>query len=247
MNIKEFGKKLAMRIIKWFFLINRWSVLRTIGASYLSTLSIAVPFLGYFIFFGSFQGTTYTLDFMSLSTKIHIPESDAFIRLKLTYVGLSMVGFSTMIYKMFCPREVAIYKSMREYIQASLEITFPAHAVKIRDEILKGKWYNFALEKPLSSAREDIQLAHTDGTIATKMRSGGKARSLERTEWIESNQNSLNYIFSKRYEQADASVVGARYIIFSGYVGGFVFLLIPSVTVFIPQLFAVSEYIVRFF
>jgi hypothetical protein len=234
-----------MSIISWPFILIRWSVLRTIGASYLSTITVVVPFLGYLIFFGSFQGSTYTIDFFTLNAEISVSDSDSFIRLKLTYVGLSIIGFSTIIYKIVCPGEVAIYKSMREYIQASIEVTFPSHARTMISDISKKRWYDFAINKRIG--HEDVEIVDVDGSHAIKYRNGGQERSLERTEWLEANQNALNYIFSRKYEQADASGILARCIVSAGYVVGFVLLLIPSVTIFWPQFLVVIEYVSQFF
>lgn len=234
-----------MSMISWPFLLIRWSVLRTIGASYLSTLTVVVPFLGYLIFFGSFQGSTFTIDFFALNTEIGVSESDSFIRLKLTYVGLSIIGFSTMIYKILCPSEVAIYKSMREYIQASIDVTFPSHARATITDISQKRWYDFAINKRL--AYQDVEIVDVDGSRATKQRTGGQDRSLERTEWLEANQNALNYIFSRKYEQSDASGIVARIIVSVGYAAGFVLLLIPSVTIFWPRFLDVLGYVSRLF
>lgn len=234
-----------MPFISWFFLLFRWSVLRTIGASYLSTLTVAVPFLGYLIFFGSFQGSTYTIDFFTLNAEISVSDSDSFVRLKLTYVGLSIIGFSTIIYKILCPGEVAIYKSVREYIQASIEVTFPSHARAINSDISAKRWYDFAINKRI--AHQDIEIVDVDGSRATKLRTAGQDRSLERTEWLEANQNALNYIFSRKYEQSDASGIIARCIVSTGYLVGFILLIIPSITIFWPQFITVSEYVSQLF
>lgn len=234
-----------MSIVSWFFLLVRWSVLRTIGASYLSTLTIAVPFLGYLMFFGSFQGSTYTIDFFALNAEIGVLESDSFIRLKLTYVGLSIIGFSTMVYKIVCPSEVAIYKSAREYIHSSIEVTFPSHAQTMISDISERRWYDFAINKRITP--QNITIVDVDGSPATRQRTGGQDRSLERTEWLEANQNALNYIFSRKYEQSDASRMLARCIVSFGYIVGFILLLIPSVTIFWPQFLTVTKYVSQLF
>lgn len=228
-------------VVSWLFLLTRWSVLRTIGASYLSTLTIIVPFLGYLIFFGSFQGSTFSIDFLALNAEVSVSESESFIRLKLTYVGLSIIGFATMLYKITCPSEVALYKSMRDYIQASVDVTFPSHARGLKSELSKKRWYDFAIDARIPA--QEVEIVDVDGSRSTRQRTAGQDRSLERSEWLEANQNALNYLFSRKYEQADASGILARVIVSVGYAAGFILLLIPSITIFWPRFIDVVEYV----
>lgn len=219
----------------------RWSVLRTIGASYLSTITILVPFIGYVIFFGNFQGTTFSIDFLSLHQDLTVPQSEAFINIRMTYVGLSIVGFSTIIYKIMCPEAVSAYRSKREYILAMVDVTFSAHALSINENLQERQWFTFAVDRRIKP--EVVQLTEVDSTMATTARNKGSARFLERTEWLEANLNALNYIFSRNYEQSDVSLFGVRAVVFAGYATGFIVLLIPSLSVFIPQFISVKNYV----
>lgn len=225
----------------FFLTVFRWSVLRTIGSSYLSTITILVPFIGYVIFFGNFQGTTFSIDFLSLHQNLTVPQSVAFINIRMTYVGLSIIGFSTIIYKIMCPEAVSSYRSKREYILAMVDVTFSTNARFINENLQKRQWYTFAVDRRIRS--EKVELTEVDSTMATTARNKGLSRSLERTEWLEANLNALNYIFSRNYEQSDVSLFGVRAMVFSGYAVGFITLLIPSLSVFIPQFMSVKSHV----
>ena len=202
------------------------------------------PFWDALFFFGSFQGTTYTINLFSLNAQASVTEPDTFIRLKLTHVGLSIIGFATILFKLLCPNEVSIYQSIREYIQTSIEVSFTAQANSVNEDISEKRWYEFALDCRL--AKQVVEIVDVDGSNGTRRRNSGHDRPLERSEWLQANQNALNYIFTRKYEQADTSLIVARTFVALGFGIGFVLLLIPSVIIFWPRMVKVCSYLISF-
>ena len=114
-------------------------------------------------------------------------------------------------------------------------------ALTINENLQKRQWFTFAVDRRIKP--EVVMLTEVDSTVATTARNRGSSRSLERTEWLEANLNALNYIFSRNYEQSDVSLFGVRAIVFSGYTIGFIVLLIPSLSVFVPQFISVKNHV----
>lgn len=101
-----------------FFRFAAWSSLKTVGSSYISIATIIVPVFGFLIYSSNLTligleqaneiGKRYGFELGEVS-------GDRLLRLKMTYVGLSIVGYATIAFQVFCPKSVQSYKDEREY------------------------------------------------------------------------------------------------------------------------------------
>jgi hypothetical protein len=102
-----------------------WAALRTLGQSKLLGLTMLVPFLGTLILFNR-----HLVDWLLISphwvigTHASSPEDVevarlfTITRLYVTYFGLTFLGTASFLFSIFCPVEVRIAVSLREYVAA---------------------------------------------------------------------------------------------------------------------------------
>lgn len=212
-----------------------WHLLRGIGASYFSTWTMIVPFLGYLILLGSISGSTYSIDLSSIGVGDTATDTNgSFLRLKITYIGLSIIGYATILFRIACPSEISNSKDMDEYILAAPTISFPDDAKRKLERIQKKFWYERYIEG-CGEARA-VALHEENRTRAALLHSDGEAPSLDRDDWLNKNINSLNAISYLCYEIANYSKIPVRYLIFLMYFVGFIATLVPSVQIFIGVL-----------
>jgi len=222
---------IAMSVGRFVFTVYSWHVLKIIGGSFLSSLTVAIPLLGYLIFFGSYSNGVYQLDIKNLgSYEITFGEDFGFIRLKLTYVGLFIIGFTTIIFKVFCPAEVSNYRDDRGYVEHSIATSFPDEVQRYQDWVKQRFWYAFSL--PVLDAARTAELINENTSKASKIHNGGQKTPLERSEWLEKNLNAMNSIYSAGYQIKDHSNFLTRSFVLAGYLVGFLLTLLPSFQVF---------------
>jgi hypothetical protein len=208
-----------------------WHLLKVIGGSYFSSWTMAVPFLGYLILLGSISGTTYTLDVANIDYGNVIDVNNvSFMRLKVTYLGLSLVGFATIIFRLICPANVSKHKDRDDYIQSAAVSTFPDELDRGLTEIQQPVWYDRYIDG--KEACRDVKLYHTSDIVAARMHNGGNQPFLDRDDWLRKNVNSINAIHYLKYELLNYSMIIIRYIIFLMFTAGFCLTLIPSLAIF---------------
>jgi hypothetical protein len=208
-----------------------WYLLRTIGGSYFSSWTMVVPFLGYLILLGSINDLTYSLDLTSLGLgQVAAESSPGFMRMKLTFLGLSLVGFATITFRLSCPGEIAKYRDREHYILEAAKSSFPDEAKRKLQRVRRKVWYQASIEG-LDEARA-VDIVESNQSTAAKMHSGGTAPSLDRESWLDKNLNALNAVHSAEYEIASYSKLPLRHAIFLVYAIGFILTLYPSLQVF---------------
>ena len=234
-----------MRLIKYVthLLVNfpSWMTLKGIGASYLSTITIAVPLIGYLVFFGNYTNGIYTIDAGIIGKyDVVYGEKFDFIRLKMTYVGLSVVGFATILFKLFCPNEVSSYKDERNFIEDSISTSFTSEVHRKIENINAWSW-----RKKVTEGRRDF--AGEEGEEFNKSRAARDVNrdglKLSRSDWLEKNQGLLNEVYSITYKKANASFIFVRYVTLMGYATGFTLILIPSLQIFYSIYIEVKDYL----
>lgn len=100
--------------------ITRWTVLRGIGNSSVTKLTIIIPLVGYLIIFNE-----HALQYLELShrlfgtheTSLVSAEASARVspRLLSVYFGLCLVAAASTIFSIFCPREIKRHSGAAEY------------------------------------------------------------------------------------------------------------------------------------
>lgn len=221
-------------MLRFLVSVHSWHTLKVIGASYFSTFTIMVPLLGYLIFFGSLSEGTYSIDLKALGkhdVELGINEFE-FIRLKLTYVGLSIIGFTTIVFKMMCPKEVSVYRDDREYIENAIATAYPNSVDRLKAELSAPN----ALSSTILAMHtvSDLSFSHTDERPAARIARPDGARLMNREDWLNNNLNALNQLFSVKYDVEDYSFLILRTLILISYVIGFVLVLLPSFQIFGP-------------
>lgn len=231
----------AKDILRFFVNFPSWVTLKGIGASYLSTITIAVPLIGYLIFFGNYTNGVYTIDVGVIGKyDIVYGEKFDFIRLKMTYVGLSIIGFATILFKIFCPNEVNSYKDERNYIESSISTSFTSEVHRKIDDINSWSWRKQFVEGIRNFSDDEVQ--EFNKSRAAKS-TNPKGMKLNRSDWLEKNQDLLNEVYSITYKNKNASFIFARYAALLGYVLGFILILIPSLQIFYSVYVEVKDYV----
>lgn len=207
-----------------------WHVLKVIGASYFSSATIVVPLLGYLIFFGSYTDGVYTFDFGKFSMGVSLAsESGGLIRLKLTYAGLALFGFTTIVYRLFCPQEISAHRDQQTFVESSIAASYGALVKRSIDDLRNGVWYKFAIRD--YDEVNELEIRETP-TNAVALRHHDRPPPLDRADWLEKNLDALNVVFSLTYEVRDYSAFFIRAVIIIGYISGFVLVMVPSLEVF---------------
>ena len=81
----------------------RWDRLRSIGNSRIAKLAILVPIFGYLIIFNQHLVAYYNT--------IFDPDLNTSFWLYFFYFGMSSIGFGSLIYIFWCPKEIQEYGS----------------------------------------------------------------------------------------------------------------------------------------
>jgi hypothetical protein len=221
--------------------LGSWETLKVIGASYLSTFSVAVPLLGYLIFFGTLQGSTYSIDFGNLgSFEVNNSSEPNFMRLKLTYVGLSVIGITTIVFRIFCPVEISSSIDDKSYTEKFVATSYPQDIERVIEHLQQERWYDFALVK--RRGINEVALVSSNTTYASVGRTS-RDHPLGRNDWIDANLNHLNAVSASSYETTNYSMFVLRTSILLSYLVGFVLTMIPSIQVLCPQLLEVIAYL----
>lgn len=113
--------------------IPKWSDLRTFGKSKLLSLTVIVPLIGWIILFNN-----QFVDLISISPDIFrrlsakTVDTSGFERhitigwLKFTYFGLSLLGVSSLLYTILCPKLIKNNDSESDYIAREKSLSTPS-------------------------------------------------------------------------------------------------------------------------
>lgn len=220
-----------MRLFVWLVTAFSWSVLKKIGASFLSALTIAVTLFGYLIFFGSFSDGVYTFDFGDWSGVVmSTGQQHEFMRLKLTYVGLAIVGFTTIVFRICCPPEIAQFASESDFIESAISTSYDAaYARQLTEARDSMRWYDAAIP-----GRAELSAVEVSSSRSNSAPGGDRNRRIphRRSDWLEKNLDGLNALFAVQYQTANYSLFVVRFILLLGFASGLLLTLIPSVQTF---------------
>lgn len=208
-----------------------WRTLKRIGQSYLSTITIAIPLIGYVIIFSDF---TYSL-FHSIEARVSgaavsLDPAGYLVNLKYTYVGLSLIGIATILYRMLCPAEISNYRDDRDYINSSLQIMHEDRAEFLRQAAERPHWYDFVV--PFKAKAAEITLENFAANPSAVGRRGPDAR-MRREDWLERNYNRLTLILEVHFSTQNYSQFFTRSTIALLYVFGFLAAIMPSAKIFL--------------
>ncbi len=102
-------------------------MLKAIGNSYISIVTVVVPIFGYIVF-------STNLSIAALANSLQVIESwgisppdlgdNELIKLKMSYVGLSIVGLTTIAFQIICPPEIKSYTDVRQFSSESITVAY---------------------------------------------------------------------------------------------------------------------------
>jgi hypothetical protein len=218
-------------IFRPIFSAGKWSTLKTIGNSYISVVTILVPIFGYVIFSSSlgFTALTNALE-IAADWGLTAPElkDGGLLRLKMSYVGLSIVGYSTIAFQILCPGEVKAYSDSRAF---TLDANSVAHDEGIQDIVNKlseGVWYHSLLHPSMDTT---VSIStHYDGSAPSiRAREKKDKPKLNRSVWFEKNLDQLNKAHQLIFDWKDHSWFPVRWLILAGFLCGYILTVIPSI------------------
>ena len=231
------------------FRLASWSSLKTIGNSYISVVTILVPVFGYLVFSTNLGlvAASKAADYItSWGIDMRSFETSSLIKLKLSYVGLSLVGYSTILFQIFCPPPIQKYDDERDFVLKSISVSHVDDLERLSSEIKRGVWYQHWVDKsqaPELFIKSTYQGASPSMTARTKT-VDGKMETLARSPWLEQNLDQLNKGYATSYQRSDFSRLILRLPIFFGFLIGYGVAVTPSLQMLGPYLSEVFYYFI---
>lgn len=106
----------------------RWSILAKVGSAPAMKLTILVPFLGTLLLFNQELERLVSWPYMFRDSFPGVEEQTPQRNLYFTYFGLCFLGFASMIFAAFCPREVAEEPNIVDYTNSTPSMMAPVIA-----------------------------------------------------------------------------------------------------------------------
>lgn len=235
---------LLRSLLFFVFKVSSWNTLKTVGNAYISLFTILVPILGYLVFTSNLTliGIERVLIFAEKwGMDIDTLGDDGLIRLKMTYVGLSIVGLSTLAFQILCPKTIKTYADAREFTLTSISVSHNDGIEHISDRLNKGVWYQF-----FSNENGNNSVSFKDayeGAAPNVMARVTVDATLKRSPWLELNTDQLNKAYLILYEWENLSLVVVRSLLLVGFAVGYGIALIPSLQILKEPAIEVYNYI----
>jgi hypothetical protein len=214
-------------------IIPTWSSLRTIGRSRLARATVFIPIVGYFVIFNE-ELTKYLHLIPRLAGTGSATQLDDLnlTRIISLYVGLFCLGIASIIFHLFCPRDISDSASEHEFSLKELDIMTPFRFESAREGLaaLYGL-ASHAMKGEIDRLRT-VQLSDTIG-IPESRTSETRGHGLAWSDWINRNKKEITTAISLKYTLLNSSRFYARLVVATLYGIGFVFLLLPSGEVFL--------------
>ena len=217
-----------------------WSSLKTIGGSYFSIISILVPLLGYVL---------AALDVHPLLTEALFPDTrdsesslvkqDSYIRIQISYVGLTLVGLTTIIFQILCPAVIRSFSSEISYANETISSASEVTSEQFSKYLSKKPWYAACLQADESEV--DFINSYKPQSPTTASRATANDR-LNRTPWLEKNINSLNSASALKFQRENYKFLPMRFLIGLGFTVGYSLVLLPSLMFFWPHALEVLQW-----
>jgi hypothetical protein len=183
-----------------------WRLLRSIGNSRAAKLTVLIPLIGYLILLNDNVVAHLGLFGEAASATL--------TRLLAVYCGLVFVAIASVIFAIYCPREVKRYASPEEYVagdepfMSERQIGMVQNRLKIGDAIAREDNAGYIAHHDNRPSTDDIEVFRR------------RARQLIRIQ------------MNLYYEMQDRSRAGGRWAAAIFYLAGLAFLLFPSALVF---------------
>ena len=211
------------------FRLGSWSQLKSVGNSYVSIVTVVVPIFGYVLLSANFSVAAIASGLEVLDTwGIQPPNlgGDGLIRLKMSYVGLSIVGLTTIAFQIACPAEIKAYVDNNDFTLQSINVAYSDALAALADRLNKGRWYHELIHPDISS-KVNFKDSYQGKNPSVKARISVDAQ-LNRGVWLDKNTDHLNKAFYLAYEWQNYSLMLLRWIILLGFTTGYLLTLVPS-------------------
>lgn len=124
-----------------FRALGKWSTLSRIGNSYIAKSTILAPFIGAMILFNEniFQYMEPSKHFLQLiGFEPAIDNSSQYYqsRIYYLYIGLFLIGISSVIYSIFCPDTISNFSFIDEYTRSRVSLSSPTICTTSFESIL---------------------------------------------------------------------------------------------------------------
>lgn len=116
------AQSLFKALIRWLPEGVRWSILATLGNLSVMKMVILVPFIGTMIIFNEqfvnlLTVSTYFLQNIGVSVDGESPQALTIDNLYYLYFGLLCLGVGSLLFSIFCPKEIQFSSSEDEYVR----------------------------------------------------------------------------------------------------------------------------------
>lgn len=233
MRLSENVIKMIHTIKSFFIHPPSWFQLRGIGNSAPAKLSILVPIIGYFIIFND-----SLVHHLNLS-RFYIGENEPAnsYRLFFIYFGLCFIGFSSLIFQIFCPEPFKFHSHLVDYVEREINIIseFRIHQIvkriqKFYDEIINNDHPMTLYEKETTEAAIRTWESFTNNSTPSQndfdMRESEKIHDRLHHD-IKVEALKAYWLVMNGYKKS------ARRIVSIGYLIGLFLLSIPTIDTFV--------------
>ncbi|MCC7305025.1 MAG: hypothetical protein IT558_02065 [Alphaproteobacteria bacterium] len=119
-----------------------WTTFRSVSNAHAVKLTIFIPVIGYWILFNE-----KLLPYIALSHKITngaLPGPEPLpLNLLCLYFGLCLIAAGSLLYQVFCPREIKKYGEPTEYVAGDLPHMSVLVQSDVRDVVFKKRYEDF--------------------------------------------------------------------------------------------------------
>jgi hypothetical protein len=137
----------------------RWSNLRAIGNLPAVKMTVLIPLIGYMVIFNE-----NVLPYLQLSRAIFGEHTEVSVhvsaRLIAIYFGLCFLGVGSLVYQIFCPKEVKRHETAPDYVSAWSSIIGDGAVMRIE----RGFAANSAIRKEYEHSKDRITARYRAGT-----------------------------------------------------------------------------------
>jgi len=217
-------------------IIPTWSTLRIIGRSPLASATVFIPIVGYFVIFN--EEISKYLQLLPIFSNPGV-DNPNLTRLISLYLGLFSLGIASIIFYLFCPQEVSQNVTEHDFIVKEIDIMNPFRFQTIQQELSVLKKYGSSAVHAEAERLNTVELSDTIGA-AIAGSNDLRGRGLAWNDWINRNKKDISSILSLKYQLLNKSKWVLRVASTGFYLLGFVFVLIPSVRLFIHALMLVK-------
>jgi hypothetical protein len=189
----------------------KWDVLRGLGQSRIVSITIFAPFIGYLIIFNQYIAQYLELSMAAVGIHENTDEVVAanLSRLRQLYVGLTLIGIASILFKSCCPFPINRHKDEYEFIQSELNIMHSERYNNFQERL------RFLRPTARHSLRQRIDNVTDTPLIEERSQHATPtmqpARALVWEGWINENRRSITHALATIYlVENEGRVVGRK-------------------------------------